>query len=411
MSSSTAAARLQAFGHADPTAATPIGQGQDFYVPHFEVKLRGRPLGRDVIRDILQVTYKDSAEEIDSFEIEINNWDAETLDFKYSDDRLFDPGQKAELWMGYYGKDNLKLMIRGEITSLRPSFPAGGQPKLTISGLNLLHHLRTQQESHVYENKKDSEIADEIGKRLGIKVVTNPAARAVEVVYPYLIQNNQYDIIFLMERARIAGYDLFVQEDPGGDSSLLFGPTLDLKRTTYLLVYGQSLIEFQPNLTTANQVGQVTVRGWDAKNKQPIEVTVKRSDIKNKGVGDRGGQKFIEQSFDQKKEVMAGKPVESKAEAEKIARDTLEKIAQDMIKGSGSTIGVPDLRAGSAVQIGGLGDRFSGRYMITATTHTCGDSGYTTQFECRREETASTVANAGSAASSVARGAAAALGL
>jgi len=38
------------------------------------------------------------------------------------------------------------------------------------------------------------------------------------------------------------------------------------------------------------------------------------------------------------------------------------------------------------VFIRGLGDRFSGRYFVTGTTHTIGGSGYTTQFQCRMEE-------------------------
>src|SRR5438128_880237 len=127
--------------------AIPIYQGQDFYVPYFQVKLRGRPLGQDVLRDVMSVTYKDNIAEIDTFEITINNWDAEKRTFKYSDDDLFDPGKQIELWMGYYGKDRLRLMLKGEITALKPTFPAGGQPALGVSGLNLLHRLRTKQES------------------------------------------------------------------------------------------------------------------------------------------------------------------------------------------------------------------------------------------------------------------------
>ena len=84
--------------------AMPIYEGQDFYVPAFEVKLAGRPAGQDVVRDILSVTYKDSVQDIDSFEITINNWDAETRAFKYSDQRLFDPGEQVELRMGYQGR-------------------------------------------------------------------------------------------------------------------------------------------------------------------------------------------------------------------------------------------------------------------------------------------------------------------
>jgi phage protein D len=368
--------------------AVPIYSGQDFYVPYFQVKIAGRPQGQDVVRDIQQVSYKDNITEIDSFDITINNWDAQTRAYKYSDSDLFDPGKELELWMGYYGKDKLRLMVRGQITALHPSFPSGGGSTLAISGLNVLHKLRTKQESHSYESKTDSEIAEEVADRLGIDIQTDSAPD--EKRFDYLFQDNQYDIIFLMERARRIGYDLFVDEQgengQAGQPLLRFGRSLQVRQVTYQLTYGRSLIEFKPELTTANQVSEVTVRGWDAVNKKKIEQTAKRSEISIKGVGAAGGQAAIEQSFNQRKEIVATKPIESDAEAKTLALRTLEENAKDMVKGSGSTVGLPDLRAGNVVMIDGLGKRFSGRYFITSSTHAMGDGGYTTQFECRREE-------------------------
>jgi phage protein D len=80
------------------------------------------------------------------------------------------------------------------------------------------------------------------------------------------------------------------------------------------------------------------------------------------------------------------RPVHTKQEAETLARRTLENNAKEMVKGSGSVVGLPDLRAGAAVSIVGVGTRFDGRYFVTSTTHTIGDGGYTTRFECRRED-------------------------
>jgi uncharacterized protein len=385
------------------TAEAPIAiyGGEDFYVPYFVVKVGGSALTQDVVHDILQVTYKDNIEEIDSFDIEINNWDADKRAFKYVDTNLFDPGKRVELSMGYYGKDRQRLMIRGEITSLRPNFQAAGQPRLTISGLNLLHRLRSKQVSKTYENLKDSQIARQIGARLKVDVVTDAAAENDEEVNPYLIQKNQYDILFLLERARRLGYDLFVIEDPAvKKSSVYFGPSQNVQKVTYQLLYGlgrhvqgvgpqpvgPSLIQFQPTLTTANQVGEVTVRGWDAKHKKELTYTAKRSELKTKDAGLLGRQDAADQSFNQREEIVADRPVNSLQEAKTLATQTLENIAKDMIKGSGSTLGLPDLRAGRAIYLDGLGKRFSGRYFVTATTHTCGDGGYTTSFDCRREE-------------------------
>src|SRR4051794_14054884 len=87
---------------------------QDFYVPTFKIVVVGEPVGSEVIHDITTVTYKDSIDQIDSFEITISNWDdgdstyrsVLQRKFKYSDQHLFDPGKKIELWMGYYGNND-----------------------------------------------------------------------------------------------------------------------------------------------------------------------------------------------------------------------------------------------------------------------------------------------------------------
>ncbi|KGQ19376.1 Phage protein D [Lysobacter dokdonensis DS-58] len=366
-------------------SAIPIYEGQDFYVPAFEVKLDGRPTGRDVIRDILSVSYKDSLQEIDSFEITINNWDADKREFKYSDLDLFNPGKRVELSMGYQGA--LRTMLKGEITSLRPAFPAGGASTLAVSGLNILHRFRTQQESRTYTSMTDSDIAQQIAGRLNVEVDTSSATNLP--TFEYLVQDNKYDIIFMMERARRAGFDIFVKEgdasDPG-KTTLVYRPSTTVHQPTYRLTYGKSLVEFQPELTTANQVGKVTVRGWDRVKKEAINYTATRADLVTQGVGERGGQAAIDKSVEQKAEIVATKPVESQAEAQQLAKQILEGIAKEMVKANGSVPGLPDIRSGTVLEIDGLGERFSGRYFVVSTTHAIGDSGYTTQFECRREE-------------------------
>ena len=364
------------------TVAQSIATVGDFYVPTFELRLRGRPVARDVIRDVISVTYKDNVAEIDSFELVISNWDAEHRTFKYSDDTMFDPGAEIELRMGYRGPEELVLMITGEITALKPAFPSGGQPTLAISGLNLLHRFRGKQESHAYTDKTDSEIAKQIGSRVQVDMRTDPGN---EPRHAYLLQDNVYDLVFLMERARANGYDLLVEEPAGGPRRLYFGPSTEIRRESYQLVYGGSLIEFQPNLTTANQVGEVVVRGWDPIRKEKIEYRATLPELETQGLGP-GVAPGVQKSFEDRKEIVATKVVESPAEARRLAIETLQQIAKGLVTATGSTVGLPKLRAGSVVDMGGLGQRFSGRYFVTDTTHAVGDSGYTTQFGCRREE-------------------------
>jgi phage protein D len=322
--------------------------------------------------------------------VTINNWDAESRTFKYSDDYLFDPGTQVELWMGYHDS-SLRLMITGEIVELRPSFPSAGQPTLVIHGLDLLHRLRREQRSQAYVAKTDTEIAQQIADGLGIDLAPLPAdVLATEPRYDYLIQDNAYDIVFLLDRARRIGYDLRVLE-LGTDGSvqdrlLYFAPSTSVRRPTYELQYGRSLVEFQPNLSTANQVGSVVVRGWDAVNKQKFEHTATLDDLKTRGLGPKGRNATLYRSFKDRKEVVATKIVASKREAEQLALETLQLIAKGLVTGTATVVGLPDLRAGNVVIISGIGDRFNGRYFVTQSTHTISDAGYVTQFGFRREE-------------------------
>lgn len=137
----------------------------DFYVPAFEVKIKGQSLDREVIRDVISVTYTDSLDKLDTCQLTLNNWDAERREFKYLDQVdyqspvNFDPGGQIELYMGYYDRGGMTLMMRGTITGQTPDFPSGGQPTIQISALNNLYRLHFKQEVDSYKEKTDSQIA------------------------------------------------------------------------------------------------------------------------------------------------------------------------------------------------------------------------------------------------------------
>jgi uncharacterized protein len=386
------------------------GNGTEtFYVPAFEIKMQGRDLPRDVVRDVMQVTYRDSINEIDSFDVTINNWDAATQKFKYVglDDKdinpnyvdIFDPGQELEVRMGYQqplagnGKQpQLNLMMTGQITTLEPDFPNGGSPTLQVRGLNVLHRFRKKQHTWSWEGKRDSDIARELGHNpvsddkpgLGIEVHINQTEAENEDEEPIIFMNNQYDILFLLQRAQRHGYSLYLVEDKDGKAKpfLYFGPSDRDTQITYKLEWGKSLMQFRPTLTTANQISQVTVRGWDRRTKQPIVKSAKWGDA---GIKINLDQKSLLRDVEERQEVTVDRPVHTGKQAKALAKDLLLNHLKEMIKASGATVGLPDLRAGRTVQIGGLGKRFNGIYFITDTTHTIGNDGYRTTFNARRE--------------------------
>ena len=84
------------------------------------------------VQDILSVTFHDSLKDVDSVEIQVNNWDpgepiagkAVQGEFRYHNTNTFDPWQGIELWMGYYrnGSADLRQMMMGEISRWRRTF-------------------------------------------------------------------------------------------------------------------------------------------------------------------------------------------------------------------------------------------------------------------------------------------------
>jgi uncharacterized protein len=389
-----------------------IYRNRDLYVPAFDIKIDGESLPDYAGKDVIDVRYSDSVDEIDSFEITVNNWDAERQDFKYTGstrdttterNRLFDPGNKIEIWMGYFNPPRrearedtgLQLMLVGLITKIAPNFPQSGQPTLKVSGQNALRELMTRQNTRIYTNKRDSEIAQEVGRRgnfrignLQIPILVDDRAKSEEPVREHVLQNNQYDIVFLLQRARRNGYNLLLRQNETGrlpQQYLFFGP-IGRARISYILEWGKSLIQFQPTLTTSRQVYSVTVNAWDASRGRAISVTVDRSQLPTRGLRDRRELDQIEQGFRERSEVIVDRSFRNQAEARQYALGRLSENARDLVTGRGSTIGTPDLRAGSIIQIKKLGIIFDGRYVVKSSTHSINASGYITEFEARLEE-------------------------
>jgi phage protein D len=388
-----------------------------FYVPQFELRIQGAGLPLDVLRDVMQVTYHDNIKEIDGFEITVNNWDASLRQFKYAGSetaadlqgssaasqraQMFDPCKSVELWMGYAG--DLRLMLTGSFTTMEPSFSTSA-PNLSVRGLNALHQLRRKQYSTTWTDKRDSEIARDIAtlvdnslgknkKRFPMPITVDTNALGQEDPVPYVAQKNQYDIDFLLTRALRMGYVLYLREADASSQNpseqvpnLYFGPSdgrgPGTRDVTFELNWGASLISFKPTLTTAKQVRSVTVNGWDRGKKQPISVKVSIDDPDMQVNSDLHQ---IIGNCDPRDELVVDKPVFSQADAKRIAKGILNDRVKEVIKASGTSVGLPDLRAGRYVVIGGLGERFSGSYFITDSNHTINDSGYITTFNARRE--------------------------
>jgi phage protein D len=372
------------------------GLPTDYYAPDYRIEIEGQELDPKSKGDILEVKVVMDMENMTSFELNVNNWDDKTFFFKYSDKPTdpkqvtYDLGNRVHVKMGYAG--NLLSMARGQITTLAPKFPESGSPTISISGLDGMLKLRdrkpTDKDVKKFVNQSDSDIATIIGQRNGLDVKVTKTTEKHDLV----VQKNQDDAQFIMERAKRIDFDCFVQTDPDtGKDTLYFVKPTDGRSSDKIRVYefewGKNLINFSPQLTISRQVSKVTVRGWSAELKDVFEYTAEPKDLPGGGGGGgkgTSGPEAAEKQLNGKQEVVVDAPVTSQEEAKKLAISLLAERAYEFITGSGQVIGLPDLRPGDNVFLKNLGKRFSGEYYVKKVEHSLGNNGYTTNFDVRR---------------------------
>jgi phage protein D len=358
----------------------------DYYAPDYKIEVEGQEIDPESKGDVLDLKVTMDIANLTHFDMTVNNWDDKTLSFKYSDTTTFDLGNRVHVQMGYAGK--LLSMVQGLITSLTPKFPESGPPTLAIGGEDRMVKLKDRKprdgEQKKFVNQSDSDIIQLIATRNGLIPKVQQTAEKHDIV----VQKNQDDAAFLMERAKRIDYDCFIGVDPDtGLDALYFQSPTDArdgkKVRVYVFEWGKSLINFNPTLSLNKQVGKVTVKGWDPNTKAILQYTASASDLPTSSGGGENGPSAISTRFQDREDVVVDQPVTSQQEAKALAIALLRERAYSYITANGQVIGIPDLRPGDNIEVQGLGVRFSGQYYVTKVTHSLGSSGYTTTFDVR----------------------------
>jgi phage protein D len=370
-----------------PPFPTAGGTPTTRYAPDFRVEVEGHPLDPSTKGDVLDLKVTMDMENMTSVDITFSNWDDRSLAFKYSDTTGLDLGNRIHVQLGY--ADRLHSLMRGQISSMTPRFPQSGPPTISIGALDGMQLLKDRRpaegEETKYVNKQDWQIAEAVARRNGLTAeVTHAGPLHADVV-----QKNQDDAQFLMERAKRIDFDCYIHTDPRTERSVLrfMRPTdqrAGPRATVHDLAWGEGLVSFQPTLTLSRQVSQVTVRGWDSRTKQAIVVTADAGDLEGGSGGGKAGPEVAKRALGGRQDVVVDAPVTSEEEARELAVSLLRERAYEFITGTGEVMGMPELRPGDNLELAGLGRRFSGTYYVKRVEHQIGTGGFMTRFEVRR---------------------------
>jgi hypothetical protein len=145
---------------------------------------------------------------------------------------------------------------------------------------------------------------------------------------------------------------------------------------------GKNLVDFQARFTTAEQVAEVEVHGWDVKEKRAIigKASSPRGTptVNSESHGGNVAKKAFSMTS---QEVVNNHPLWTQGEADTLAQSILDEKCHAFFHGEGTCFGNPAVHAGAEVELKGIGQRFSGTYRVTHAVHRYDVEGYTTQFE------------------------------
>ncbi|MSQ82445.1 MAG: phage late control D family protein [Myxococcales bacterium] len=313
----------------------------------------------------------------------------------------FKPGVEVEIAMGL--KEPAALLY-GEIAYVEPCFDVENGNHVTISGYHKVHRLTRGQRSKtwgdglqatigattpvkdVINNSKSSE-----GGKVGDKMTTGEVGSS-SVKHHYVPQLNVSDFEFL----QAIGASLEMKAGDSSKTQITFRKPEPSGAAVVKIARERSgqgegspgaYLHLNFRLSTVQQYAAVEVRSWDFVTKKNIVAKVTSSTYAFDGIKGHSdtGTALYNSGSTGRKYIVVDQPVNTKAEAEAIAQALFDQFSMDFLTGEVTIEGEPKAVPGKVIEFEGFGKAFSGKFLITAATHSYRpDEGYKTTIAFSR---------------------------
>jgi uncharacterized protein involved in type VI secretion and phage assembly len=278
-------------------------------------------------------------------------------------------GKDLEIKTAGKGAQATTSIFKGQIAAVEPEFGQQGVV-ISIRAYDKAHKMNRQRKTRTFQQMSASDMIKKIAGDSGL----SPQVKSTSVVHEFFQQSNETDWDFAWRLALMHDYEVVVQ-----DTKLIFRPAGEGKDGNLTLTYQDNMLSFRPRMSGVQQPQTVNIRAWDPKGKQTVNGSASSpATSSTPGVG----RAQVSGELGGGTTAIADRVAANNGEANALAKSTLQRMADAFYEADGVANGDPALRSNTKVTVKGVGQKFSGTYTVTSTTHHYrGATGYQTLFQ------------------------------
>ncbi|MFF2958084.1 VgrG-related protein [Streptomyces sp. NPDC057963] len=327
------------------------------------VEFGGRPLPPKFVNTLVEGYVDDSRTLPDLFLLRFRDPDRVLLE-----QTGLKIGSEARLLARAGGDTAPKPLLKGVVTALEVELDETGTFTV-VRGLDESHRLFRGRRVASYQNMTLADICAQVAQRAGLKPGTVDVAGPV---LEHIAQPNVTDWEFVRDLAEEAGAQAYVLDGqlhitrPAEASGAPDG-SARADRNPLVLEMGSNLLRCRAGVSSAEQVSEVEVRGWDVKTKQPLVGRAPAGKSATLELGVSAAE--VSAPFGEARFVVTDAAYGAQAQVDQAAKALAERIAGSFAELEAVIRGNPEVRAGSAVALNAVGAPFEGRYTVTSSRH------------------------------------------
>jgi len=339
-------------------------QSSNQHVSGLDILIAGAPVSPEIRQAIVEVRVQDVLSLPCSATIRITD-----KDVKLIDNQTLAIGKELEIKVGAIDDRATKSIFKGEIVALEPEF-SETKVEMIVRAYDKSHRLQRGRAVSTYQQVTASDIVTKLCQEAGLSGQTD----ATSVQYPFFMRKGETPRELIARFEREYNYRFWLE-----DGSYKFKKA-EIPSSTLSLKIRENLMAFRPRASAAEVSSEVTVKGWNPKQKQAV-VGVGSSPQMSSTIGAEITPAKARSAFNDAKVFTSSRVVDTQSEATALAKALAARKADSMIEAEGTTFGNPTLRAGTKVKIEGVGTRFGGEYVVSSATHVYNSkTGYKTHF-------------------------------